>query len=185
MGGRWAAAGRRDRGARAGGRHRLRTGRHDDHGRRGHDVRRRSTACSPSTARSARSIRARATATIGGILACGLSGVRRLRHGPVRDHVLEVRFETGDGRMVKGGGPTVKNVTGYDIPRLFVGSLGTIGVLHQATLRCRPRVPVRALVHERRRERPRTDRRPACGTASARRCCSKASTPTSRRKVAD
>ncbi len=82
------------------------------------------------------------TATVGGILACGLSGVRRLRHGPVRDHVLEVRFETGDGRLVKGGGPTVKNVTGYDIPRLFVGSLGTIGVLQQATLRCRPRAPV-------------------------------------------
>jgi FAD/FMN-containing dehydrogenase len=80
-------------------------------------------------------------ATIGGILACGLSGVRRLRHGPVRDHVLEVRFETGDGRTVKGGGPTVKNVTGYDMPRLFVGSMGTIGVLHQATLRCRPRFP--------------------------------------------
>ena len=79
-------------------------------------------------------------ATIGGILACGLSGVRRLRHGPVRDHVLEVRFETGDGRLVKGGGPTVKNVTGYDLPRLFVGSLGTIGVLRQATLRCRPRL---------------------------------------------
>jgi FAD/FMN-containing dehydrogenase len=79
------------------------------------------------------------TATIGGILACGLSGVRRLRHGPVRDHVLEVRFETGDGKLVKGGGPTVKNVTGYDLPRLFVGSFGTIGVLQQATLRCRPR----------------------------------------------
>jgi len=78
-------------------------------------------------------------ATIGGILACGLSGPRRLRHGPVRDHVLEVRFETGDGHLVKGGGPTVKNVTGYDLPRLFVGSLGTIGVLRQATLRCRPR----------------------------------------------
>jgi glycolate oxidase FAD binding subunit len=82
------------------------------------------------------------SATVGGILACGLSGVRRLRHGPVRDHVLEVRFETGDGRLVKGGGPTVKNVTGYDIPRLFVGSLGTIGVLQQATLRCRPRFAV-------------------------------------------
>jgi FAD/FMN-containing dehydrogenase len=81
-------------------------------------------------------------ATVGGILACGLSGIRRLRHGPVRDHVLEVRFETGDGRLVKGGGPTVKNVTGYDLPRLFVGSLGTIGVLQQATLRCRPRLPV-------------------------------------------
>jgi glycolate oxidase FAD binding subunit len=77
-------------------------------------------------------------ATIGGILACGLSGVRRLRHGPVRDHVLEVQFVTGDGVRVKGGGPTVKNVTGYDLPRLFVGSLGTIGVLMQATLRCRP-----------------------------------------------
>jgi glycolate oxidase FAD binding subunit len=79
-------------------------------------------------------------ATIGGILACGLSGIRRLRHGPVRDHVLEVRFRTGDGRLVKGGGPTVKNVTGYDLPRLFVGSLGTIGLLHQVTLRCRPRI---------------------------------------------
>ncbi len=41
---------------------------------------------------------------------------RRLRHGPIRDHVLEVRFATGDGRLVKGGGPTVKNVTGYDLP---------------------------------------------------------------------
>lgn len=80
-------------------------------------------------------------ATVGGILACGLSGRRRLRHGPVRDHVLEVRFETGDGRLVKGGGPTVKNVTGYDLPRLFVGSLGTLGVLQQVTLRCRPRLP--------------------------------------------
>jgi glycolate oxidase FAD binding subunit len=78
-------------------------------------------------------------ATIGGILACGLSGPRRLRHGPVRDHVLEVRFVTGDGRLVKGGGPTVKNVTGYDLPRLFVGSMGTLGVLQQVTLRCRPR----------------------------------------------
>jgi glycolate oxidase FAD binding subunit len=78
-------------------------------------------------------------ATVGGILACGLSGSRRLGHGPVRDHVLEVRFETGDGRLVKGGGPTVKNVTGYDLPRLFVGSFGTIGILQQVTLRCRPR----------------------------------------------
>jgi len=78
-------------------------------------------------------------ATVGGIVSCGLSGIRRLRHGPVRDHVLEVRFVTADGRTVKGGGPTVKNVTGYDIPRLFVGSFGTLGVLVQLTLRCRPR----------------------------------------------
>jgi glycolate oxidase FAD binding subunit len=78
-------------------------------------------------------------ATVGGILACGLSGIRRLRHGPVRDQVLEIRFVTAEGRVVKGGGPTVKNVTGYDLPRLMVGSFGTLGVLAQVTLRCRPR----------------------------------------------
>jgi glycolate oxidase FAD binding subunit len=79
------------------------------------------------------------TATIGGILACGLSGFRRLRCGPVRDNVLEVRVVLADGRMIKGGGPTVKNVTGYDLPRLFVGSFGTLGVIAEVTLRCRPR----------------------------------------------
>jgi glycolate oxidase FAD binding subunit len=78
-------------------------------------------------------------ATVGGLLACGLSGVRRLRCGPVRDHVLQVRVALADGRMVKGGGPTVKNVTGYDLPRLFVGSFGTLGVITEVTLRCRPR----------------------------------------------
>ena len=78
-------------------------------------------------------------ATIGGVLATGLSGPRRLRYGPLRDRVLEVRFVTAGGRLVKGGGPTVKNVTGYDIPRLLVGSMGTIGVLVQLTLRCQPR----------------------------------------------
>ena len=46
-------------------------------------------------------------------------------YGPLRDRVLEVRFVTADGRLVKGGGPTVKNVSGYDLPRLLVGSLGT------------------------------------------------------------
>ena len=78
-------------------------------------------------------------ATVGGVLACGLSGIRRLRHGPVRDQLLEVRFVAADGRVVKGGGPTVKNVTGYDFPRLMVGSFGTLGVLAQVTLRGRPR----------------------------------------------
>jgi glycolate oxidase FAD binding subunit len=78
-------------------------------------------------------------ATIGGIFAAGLSGPRRLRHGPLRDQALEVRFVTADGRLVKGGGPTVKNVTGYDLVRLLTGSLGTLGVLTQLTLRCRPR----------------------------------------------
>jgi hypothetical protein len=57
------------------------------------------------------------TATVGGTIAAGLSGYRRLRYGPLRDRVLEVRFVTGDARVVRGGGPTVKNVTGYDLPR--------------------------------------------------------------------
>ena len=82
-------------------------------------------------------------ATVGGILATGLSGPRRLLHGPVRDVVLEVRFVSADGRVVKAGGPTVKNVSGFDLPRLLVGSLGTIGVITQATLRCQP-LPVSA-----------------------------------------
>ena len=80
-----------------------------------------------------------ADATVGGVLAAGLSGHRRLGRGPVREAVLEVRAAMADGRMVKGGGPTVKNVSGYDMPRLFVGSMGTLGVLGQVTLRSRAR----------------------------------------------
>jgi glycolate oxidase FAD binding subunit len=77
-------------------------------------------------------------ATIGGVIAAGLSGHRRLRYGPVRDTLLEVRLVTADGNLVRGGAPVVKNVTGYDLPRLIVGSLGTLAVIVQATLRCRP-----------------------------------------------
>lgn len=79
-----------------------------------------------------------ASATVGGIIAAGLSGLRRLGHGPLRDHLLEVEFVTADGKIARGGGPTVKNVTGYDIPRLFVGSLGTLGVITRVILRTRP-----------------------------------------------
>jgi glycolate oxidase FAD binding subunit len=79
-----------------------------------------------------------ASATIGGVLAVGLSGPRRLRYGPLRNRLLEVHFVTSDGRRVKGGGRTVKNVSGYDIARLLVGSFGTLGVIVQATLRCEP-----------------------------------------------
>ena len=78
-------------------------------------------------------------ATVGGTLAAGLSGPRRLRYRPLRDRVLEVHLVTGDGRRVKGGGRVVKNVSGYDVCRLAVGSLGTLGVIAQVTLRCEPR----------------------------------------------
>lgn len=77
-------------------------------------------------------------ATVGGILAAAASGRRRLREGPVRDSLLEVVVATGDGRLVTGGGRTVKNVSGFDIPRLMVGSLGTLGVIVQVTLKLWP-----------------------------------------------
>lgn len=77
-------------------------------------------------------------ATVGGVLAAAAGGRRRLRFGPIRDSLLEVVVATGDGRIVKGGGRTVKSVTGYDLPRLLTGSLGTLGVIVQATLRLWP-----------------------------------------------
>lgn len=77
-------------------------------------------------------------ATVGGVLAAAVSGRRRLGLGPVRDSLLEVVVATGDGRIVKGGGRTVKSVTGYDLPRLVTGSLGTLGVIVQATIRLWP-----------------------------------------------
>ena len=81
--------------------------------------------------------------TVGGILATAASGRGRLRHGPVRDSVLEVVLVTGDGRIVTGGGRTVKGVAGYDIPRLAVGSMGTLGIIAQVTLKLWPTPPAR------------------------------------------
>jgi glycolate oxidase FAD binding subunit len=78
-------------------------------------------------------------ATVGGVLAVGHSGVRRLGWGPVRDTLLEARYVSAEGRVVKAGGPVVKNVTGFDLCRLLVGSLGTLGLLAEVVLRVRPR----------------------------------------------
>lgn len=80
-------------------------------------------------------------ATVGGVLAEGLSGIRRLRWGPVRNSVLEVRYVSAEGRLVKSGGPVVKNVSGFDLCRLLVGSRGTLGVLAEVVLRVQPRPP--------------------------------------------
>jgi FAD/FMN-containing dehydrogenase len=77
-------------------------------------------------------------ATVGGVFSVGHSGLRRLRYGPVRDTVLEARFVTAEGKLVKAGGPVVKNVTGFDLCRLLVGSLGTLGLLAEVVLRCQP-----------------------------------------------
>jgi glycolate oxidase FAD binding subunit len=76
--------------------------------------------------------------TVGGVLAAAASGAARLRYGPVRDSLLEVVLVTGDGRLVKGGGRTVKGVAGYDLPRLAVGALDALGVIVQVTLKLWP-----------------------------------------------
>ena len=78
------------------------------------------------------------TSTIGGALAAGLSGYQRFRYGPSRDRLLETRAITGDGRIVRAGGRVVKNVTGYDIPRLMVGSLGRLGLIGSVCLKLVP-----------------------------------------------
>ncbi len=78
------------------------------------------------------------TGTIGGALSVGRSGIRRLGWGPVRDSVLQVRYVSAAGDVVKAGGPTVKNVSGFDLCRLLVGSWGTLGFLADVILRTRP-----------------------------------------------
>ncbi|GAC1361874.1 MAG: FAD-binding oxidoreductase [Ktedonobacteraceae bacterium] len=77
-------------------------------------------------------------ATIGGIIATNVSGPRRLRYGGVRDQIIGVRVVLPDGTIAKGGGKVVKNVAGYDLPKLFTGSLGTLGVIVSATFRLYP-----------------------------------------------
>ncbi len=76
--------------------------------------------------------------TIGGALAVGHSGIRRLGWGAVRDSVLQVRYVSASGELVKAGGPTVKNVSGFDLCRLIVGSKGTLGFIADVILRTRP-----------------------------------------------
>ena len=76
--------------------------------------------------------------TVGGALAVGHSGIRRLGDGPIRDVLLQARYVSSHGRIVKAGGPTVKNVSGFDLCRLLVGSRGTIGFLGDVILRTRP-----------------------------------------------
>jgi FAD binding domain len=77
--------------------------------------------------------------TVGGLLSMGFSGVRRSRYGHIRDLLLETRYVSAQGILVKAGAPVVKNVTGYDLCRLLVGSQGTLGFLSEVVLRCRPR----------------------------------------------
>jgi glycolate dehydrogenase FAD-binding subunit len=77
-------------------------------------------------------------ATLGGVLAANAAGPRRHLYGTARDLLIGVTVVTADAAVVKGGGKVVKNVAGYDLPKLFIGSYGTLGVIVEATLKLRP-----------------------------------------------
>jgi glycolate oxidase FAD binding subunit len=77
--------------------------------------------------------------TVGGLVAANLSGPLRASQGTVRDLLLGIRVVDADGTVVAGGGKVVKNVAGYDLPKLHVGALGTLGVIVEATFKVRPR----------------------------------------------
>lgn len=77
--------------------------------------------------------------TVGGAIAVGLSGPRRIKAGAARDFMLGVSAVSGRGEIFKAGGRVVKNVTGYDLPRLFAGSWGTLAAMTDITLKVLPR----------------------------------------------
>jgi FAD/FMN-containing dehydrogenase len=77
--------------------------------------------------------------TVGGALATGHSGIRRLAYGAMRDALLQANYVNAAGEVVKAGGPTVKNVSGFDLCRLLVGSRGTLGFIGDVILRTRPK----------------------------------------------
>ena len=85
-----------------------------------------------------------ANATIGGILATNSAGPLRLRFGSARDMVLGIKVATTEGKLIKSGGQVVKNVAGYDLCKLLVGSYGTLGVIVEASLKLYPRPASRA-----------------------------------------
>jgi glycolate oxidase FAD binding subunit len=80
-------------------------------------------------------------ATLGGCVAAGLSGPRRASAGAVRDFVLGAKVVDGRGRLLSFGGQVMKNVAGYDVSRLLAGSLGTLGIIVEASLKVLPRAP--------------------------------------------
>ncbi len=86
------------------------------------------------------------SSTIGGIIAANDSGPKRLGYGSARDSVIGLRVVYPDGTLIRTGGKVVKNVAGYDMNKLFIGSMGTLGVLSEVTLKLRPLPKYESLV---------------------------------------
>ena len=87
-----------------------------------------------------------AQATLGGTLATNTSGPRRLAYGTARDLVIGIKEVHAGGKVTKAGGKVVKNVTGYDLNKLYVGSLGTLGIIMEASLKLAPLPPMERTV---------------------------------------
>jgi glycolate oxidase FAD binding subunit len=85
-------------------------------------------------------------ATLGGTLAVNASGPRRYGFGTLRDYVLGISVVNDQGQEIKAGGRVVKNVAGYDLCKLYIGSLGTLGIISQVTLKLKPRPEAQAVV---------------------------------------
>ena len=85
-------------------------------------------------------------ATLGGVLADNDSGPLRLAYGAGREHVIGMSMILADGTLIKAGGRVVKNVAGYDLHRLFVGSRGALGLIATVSLKLRPRAEAMQLV---------------------------------------
>jgi glycolate oxidase FAD binding subunit len=85
-------------------------------------------------------------ATLGGAIAANASGPRRFGLGTLRDYIIGISAVNDEGHDIKGGGRVVKNVAGYDLMKLFTGSLGTLGIITQATLKLKPEPEASSLV---------------------------------------
>ncbi|MCZ0755059.1 FAD-binding oxidoreductase [Anoxybacillus sp. J5B_2022] len=85
-------------------------------------------------------------ATVGGVIAANESGPKRLGYGSARDSVIGLRTVYPDGTVIRSGGKVVKNVAGYDMNKLFIGSMGTLGILSEVTIKLRPLPKYESLV---------------------------------------